>query len=71
MSTPAEVCGDRLRVVRESRGLTQTDLADRLGLTQPAISQWENGTKTPARLTQIRVADVLDADRLWLFAEII
>lgn len=32
-----------LRVWRDGAGLSQRELADRLGLKQPAIAQWETG----------------------------
>ena len=36
-----------IRECRESLGLTQQDLAERVGLSQETISQYENGTRTP------------------------
>lgn len=35
--------GDRLRVLREQRKLTQEEVADVLGIKQPAYSDMENG----------------------------
>lgn len=36
--------GNRLRFMRKAAGLTQQELAERTGVSQPAISQLENGT---------------------------
>lgn len=36
--------GNRLRMMRKMAGLTQQQLADQTGVSQPAISQLENGT---------------------------
>jgi transcriptional regulator with XRE-family HTH domain len=36
--------GNRLRAMRKAAGLTQQQLADKTGVSQPAISQLENGT---------------------------
>jgi transcriptional regulator with XRE-family HTH domain len=36
--------GNRLRLMRKAAGLTQTQLAELTGVSQPAISQLENGT---------------------------
>lgn len=36
-----------LRSARIHRGLSQADLADKLGTTQSAISEWENGVVVP------------------------
>jgi transcriptional regulator with XRE-family HTH domain len=37
--------GHRLKVRRTELGLNQTELAERIGLTQAHISQWEAGTR--------------------------
>ncbi len=39
--------GVDIRELRHSLGLSQTELAEWVGVTQPAVSQWENGTTTP------------------------
>jgi Zn-dependent peptidase ImmA (M78 family)/DNA-binding XRE family transcriptional regulator len=44
--TPGFV-GTRLREAREARGLTATLLADLLGVSRQAMSQYENGSVTP------------------------
>ncbi len=36
-----------IRAARLERGLTQGELARRLGVSQGTISFWENGTETP------------------------
>jgi transcriptional regulator with XRE-family HTH domain len=39
--------GKRLKRARLSEGLSQVELADKLGVTQPAVSNWEAGTIKP------------------------
>lgn len=39
--------GDRMRELREAAGLTQAALAEKLGVPQSAISQWEGGRHAP------------------------
>ena len=39
--------GKNIARLRERAGMTQTQLADRLGLAQASIAQWENGTTEP------------------------
>jgi transcriptional regulator with XRE-family HTH domain len=36
-----------IRAARNERGLTQGELAARVGVSQGTISFWENGTETP------------------------
>jgi len=36
-----------VKTLRNRLGLTQTALADRLGVDQSLISKWENGERTP------------------------
>lgn len=42
-ATKAYVLGFRLAELRQETGLSQTDLADRMGISQPRVSQLENG----------------------------
>ncbi|MDA0839698.1 MAG: helix-turn-helix transcriptional regulator [Planctomycetota bacterium] len=52
--------GKRIRVLRKSKNLTQTDLAEALGVSQRAISDLESG-KTQAKPDAIRrLADILE-----------
>lgn len=67
----AAVVGERIRMLRESRDLTQQGLAHLLHVTQPAISQWEKGKRIPPKATQFALADVFHTDRSWLFAEVL
>src|SRR5581483_2673581 len=48
-----------LTLVREYRGLTQSELAARAGLTQGYISKAEHGIFEPPRDTVERIADAL------------
>ena len=49
----------RLREIRKSRRLTGTQLADRMGVSQSTVSDWENG-KTIFNLEQAcQLADIL------------
>jgi transcriptional regulator with XRE-family HTH domain len=38
-----EAIGERLARIRKERGLTQKELADRLGISQPIVSDYERG----------------------------
>ena len=53
------------QVVRERRfalSLSQTELADRAGMTQPALSRLEAGGAVPTLPVLDRIAATLDAD---------
>lgn len=39
--------GERIRTMRKAAGLTQGELAEGAGLSQPFLSQVEKGTKNP------------------------
>jgi DNA-binding XRE family transcriptional regulator len=45
-----ETMGDRIRLLRQSKGLTQEQLGDRLGVSKVAVSQWETGGTSNVRL---------------------
>jgi DNA-binding XRE family transcriptional regulator len=50
----AEVRAHRLADVRQQHGLTQTDVADRLHITQTAVSKIERGELARSELSTIR-----------------
>lgn len=50
----AEVRAYRLREVREDQGLTQVELAERMHVTQPTVSQLEGGEIDRAGLSTIK-----------------
>lgn len=39
----SESFGERLAIFRKQKGLTQTELAEKVGITQPLISDYERG----------------------------
>lgn len=45
---------------RRKEGLTQADLAAKIGVSQAAISQWETGALTPSPLMIGQLSEVLD-----------
>ncbi len=48
-----------LKEFRERKGLSQTELANRVGLKQTTISQYETGTRRPNLSIAKKIADVL------------
>lgn len=58
--------GTRIKEARQARGWSQQDLAERVGVSQPTIVHWEQGTHTPRNLALARLADTLGVSRQWL-----
>jgi transcriptional regulator with XRE-family HTH domain len=56
----------RIKEARQARGWSQQDLAERIGVSQPTIVHWEQGTHTPRNLALARLADSLGVSRQWL-----
>ena len=40
--------GERIRQGRETKGLTQEELAEVVGVSRQAVSKWEKGTSDPS-----------------------
>jgi transcriptional regulator with XRE-family HTH domain len=51
--------GDRLRVLRNDKGMTQANLAAKLGLTPQAIAKYEQGGTEPTWPVVLRLAEAL------------
>ncbi len=61
--------GSNIRMVRKSAGISQTELANRVGSNKSAISRYENGMQKPSLDTLMRMADALDVDLADLLKE--
>lgn len=49
-----------LKQFRKEKGLSQTELADKVGLKQTTISQYERGTRHPNLAMAKRLANALE-----------
>jgi transcriptional regulator with XRE-family HTH domain len=56
----------RIRSCRVSSDLTQTALADLVGVTRSAVAQWESGEIVPRRDMMAKIAEALSESRSWL-----
>lgn len=52
--------GDFLKSLRKSKGLTQTELADMLNISNKTISKWESGSGIPEISTLLLLADLYE-----------
>lgn len=51
---------DRLKELRKQARLTQVEIAEKLGISQPAYASWERGTKKPTQENLIKIAQTLN-----------
>jgi transcriptional regulator with XRE-family HTH domain len=58
--TAGELLGERVRELRQKRGLTQVDLGERLSLPQSRVSEIEKGSRVPNLETILRLALALE-----------
>jgi transcriptional regulator with XRE-family HTH domain len=59
---------ERLKYLRQDRGLTQGELAKTAGVAQSTIAQIESGRKDPSISTLKQIAQALDIEIAILFA---
>jgi len=50
-----------LRKLRGRSGLSQEELARRLGVARATVTRWENGTRRPSKLAEIALKSVVEA----------
>ena len=51
--------GATIRAARRAEGVSQAQLAERIGSTQPQVSAWERGTRSPKASDLQRIAEAL------------
>lgn len=56
----AERLANRLKKRRSELGLTQAELAERVGVTRKTVNTVENGVFTPSALLALKLARALD-----------
>jgi transcriptional regulator with XRE-family HTH domain len=62
-----ESMGDRIRILRQARGLTQEGLGERVGVSKSAVSQWEDGSVANIKLkTFLALLEVLGTTHEYL-----
>jgi transcriptional regulator with XRE-family HTH domain len=49
--------GEKIKELREARGITQEELAVAMSLSRPTITKYETGERTPDLITATRVAE--------------
>jgi putative transcriptional regulator len=67
----AEGLGNRLRELREAKGLTQAQLADLIGVSRKTVNTVENGVFIPSTVVALKLAGALGCavEELFFLAE--
>ena len=67
--TDAELFGERIRVLRTARNLTQERLAGKADLTTGFVNSVEHGRKVPSLTTILKLARALEVDGAELMSD--
>jgi putative transcriptional regulator len=51
----------RLKELRKKANLTQVEVAEKLGISQPAYASWERGVKKPTQENLVKIAKLFNA----------
>ncbi len=65
-SPEAATFGDRVAAAREQAGLTQKELARRLGIRTSTVRNWENDLSEPRANRLSMMAGMLNVSMMWL-----
>lgn len=59
----------KLKYARHQKGLTQSELADKLGLSRTSVVNFETDYKRPTPDQIKQISDILHVDRLWILKD--
>lgn len=57
---------ERLKFLRKEKNLTQTEIAEQIGIKQNSYSDWETGKNEPSLEKLIVLADFFEVSLDWL-----
>lgn len=61
---------NKIRKLREQRGMQQKELALELGVSQPTVSDWEAGRKIPSAKSTMKLAKFFSVSVEYLMSDI-
>ena len=61
-----EMVADRIKTLREQKGLTQSTLARKIGITRSSVNAWEMGISTPSTQYLIQLAEIFNVSTDYL-----
>lgn len=68
MSTAASVLGSRIRQARRHAGLSQSELAAKIGAHPTSVSDWERGVNEPSVRHMTSIAEATEQSLDWFVA---
>jgi superfamily II DNA or RNA helicase/DNA-binding XRE family transcriptional regulator len=57
-TSPGNTFAEQIKQLRSRLGLTQVNLAERLGVSFPTVNRWENGKAAPSQLSWNRLREI-------------
>lgn len=60
VQTMEESLGQRIARLRKSKGLTQEELGDKVGISSQAVSKWETDASVPDVMLLVKIANIFD-----------
>lgn len=63
----APAVGERIRLLRDALGMSQTDFAKQAGLERAAVATWERGAQRPGIPLAQKITDRYGVTLDWLF----
>lgn len=57
---------DRIKQIREAAGVSQSEFAQKLNVSQAAVAQWEKGVKVPSASIVLLIAKEYGVNDKWL-----
>ena len=54
------IFSEKLQLLRKNKGLTQEELAERLGVSRQAVAKWESGQVYPDIFNLIQISDLMN-----------
>jgi len=58
----------RIKQTRLDKGLSQAELAEKTGVSQPTVANWETGSHIPRPAVMERIGSVLEVSAAWLLS---
>ena len=59
--------GTKIKELRDTAGMTQTELADKVGVSKSVVSAYEKGIRNPSNKTLELIADIFGVSMLSFF----